>query len=67
MDEEDEYEEDRPASEGAGTTADFLSVKEQTNTEGTEDLCNPVDEVVQATCTDGENGTVVIVKFCWGG
>ncbi len=63
MNSEYNNEENTPTNKGASATLDGLVVKEEANQNRTNDLSNPVHEVVERTSLDIEKITIVRVKF----
>ena len=56
-------EEESPAGEGTGTTAEAFTIQKETHGHRSEDLSQPVEHVVQGSCTDVEDASVVCVEF----
>ncbi len=54
MDDEHHNEEDKPSSKGTETTREFLLVEDESNSKRSDDLRQPIHEVVQRTRTDIE-------------
>ena len=54
VDDEDKSENDSPAKERARPTRHARVIEEETNADGTEDLGEPIAEVVQRPSTDVE-------------
>jgi len=65
MDNEYHEEYNNPAAEGTDSAPEPFLIKDKvTDEDGSKDLRRPVHEIVEATCTDGEQSAVVIVEFC---
>ena len=62
---EDHGEDEEPSNKGAGSsTVSFLVEDDVADEERTKDLSRPVHEIVQSTCTNSEDGAIIIVEFC---
>ena len=64
MNEPDSNEKDSPANVSSGGTPDLLLVQDEAHDNRPDNLCNPVQEVVQRTSLDIEHVSVVNIEFC---
>jgi hypothetical protein len=62
----EEYKESKydPTRECTNTTREALLIQKKADGERADDLCNPINEVIQATGTDVKQSTVVVIEFC---
>lgn len=65
MDNEHHEEHNNPTAEGTDSATEPFLIKDKvTDEDRSKDLRRPVHEIVEATCTDGEQSAVVIIEFC---
>jgi hypothetical protein len=64
MYDEDHGEQDSPSRKGTCTSANVLLVKEESDRNRTNYLGDPIYKVVQRSCANVEQCTVIIVEFC---
>lgn len=64
MDDEDHHEKDTPAGQRTDAPTNALLIEQESDSNRTDNLREPVDEVVERACTDIEERPVVIVELC---
>lgn len=64
VDGEDHHEKDTPAGQCADASADALLIEQESDSDRTDNLREPVDEVVERPCTDIEQRPIVIIELC---
>jgi hypothetical protein len=63
MDDENHKKEDYPGREGTSTTTDVLAIQESADTNGADNLCQPIDDVVEGAGSNVEDSTIKVVEF----
>jgi hypothetical protein len=64
MNEPDSNEKDSPANVSSGGTPDLLLVQDEAHNDGPDNLCDPVQKVVQRPSLDIEHVSVVDIELC---